>query len=344
MDDSELRAHLRAGQVIPAHPLALDDAGRLDERGQRVLTRYYLAAGTGGVAVGVHTTQFEIREHGLLEPVLALAADTARAGSTPFALVAGAIGTTTQALAEAAAAHRLGYDAVLLSLGGLRDWSDDALLAHCRAVSEVLPLFAFYLQRAVGGRELSESFWARLGEIDRLVAVKIAPFSRYATLDVLRGLAAAGRDDVALYTGNDDSIVADLLTPFTVATARGAASARITGGLLGHWAVWTRPAVEYHRAILERPASRTAKEWMALGSAVTEMNAALFDPANDFRGCIPGINTVLHEQGLIASPRTLARGPGLSPGQRERIRRVRAAFPHLVDDDFVAAHLEAWRR
>jgi dihydrodipicolinate synthase/N-acetylneuraminate lyase len=245
MGDSEhpaaLRAHLLAGQVIPAHPLALTAERRLDERRQRALTRYYLAAGAGGIAVGVHTTQFAIRDskHGLLEPVLALARETVRTelarAPRPFVTIAGAVGRTRQAVAEAELARRLGYDAVLLSLGAWRDDSDDAVLAHCREVAAVLPLFGFYLQPAVGGRVLGYGFWRRFADMEQVVAIKIAPFNRYQTLEVVRAVADAGRDDIALYTGNDDSIVADLLTPFP--TARG--ERRIVGGLLGQWAVWT---------------------------------------------------------------------------------------------------------
>ena len=345
MDDTELRAHLLRAHVIPAHPLALDRNGKLDERSQRALTRYYIAAGAGGIAVGVHTTQFEIREHAMLAPVLHLAEETARSatGGRPFALIAGATGPIQQAVQEAVLARSRGYDAVLLSLGGMRDADESMLLRACTAVSDVLPLIGFYLQPAVGGRPLSAKFWRRLAEIERLVAIKIAPFDRYRTLDVLRGVAESGRTDIALYTGNDDTIVSDLLTPWSVDTAAGARTLRMTGGLLGHWAVWTRPAVEYHRQITDAPESRSAPDWLALGSKVTAMNAAIFDPANGFRGCIPGIAEVLRRQGLIDTTTTLD-GAGLSPGQSEAITRVTAAYPELVDDAFIAEHRDAWRR
>jgi dihydrodipicolinate synthase/N-acetylneuraminate lyase len=246
--DSEraLRDHLQQGQVIPAHPLALTRDRSLDERHQRALTRYYVDAGAGGIAVGVHTTQFELRRHGLYRPVLELAADTVRqeraAATTPFALIAGVIGSTKQAVSEARIAASLGYHVALLGLGALRDAQESVLLAHCRAVAEQMPLFGFYLQPAVGGRTLSYSFWREFARIERVWAIKIAPFNRYQTLDVVRAVSDAGRDDIALYTGNDDSIVADLLTPFPAGALTG--TRRMAGGLLGQWAVWTRAAVQ----------------------------------------------------------------------------------------------------
>jgi hypothetical protein len=347
-----LREHLLEGQVFPAHPLALTAARGLDERRQRALTRYYVAAGAGGVAVGVHTTQFAIRErkHGLLQPVLQLAADTAAAALAahprPFALIAGVIGSTPQAVAEADLAHSFGYDAALLSLAALRDADDDALLAHCRAVGAVLPLFGFYLQPAVGGRPLSYAFWRRFCEIPEVVAIKIAPFSRYRTLDVVRALADSGRDDIALYTGNDDSIVADLLTPFPVGPVAGAEPRRIVGGLLGQWAVWTSRAVEMLDA-LKRARAVTGDggldaTWLGRGAALTDANAAIFDAAHDFAGCIPGIHEVLRRQGLLAGAWCLDPAERLSPGQAEEIGRVCGRYPELGDDGFVREHLDGW--
>jgi len=288
-----LRASLSAGVVIPAHPLALTANRKLDERHQRALTRYYVDAGSGGIAVGVHTTQFAIRraEHGLFRPVLELAAETARAAlgaeERPHALIAGAIGDTAQAVAEAETAASLGYDLVLLGLGALHDASDEALVAHCRAVADVLPVFGFYLQPAVGGRVLGYAFWRAFAEIERVWAIKIAPFNRYQTLDVVRAVADAGRDDIALYTGNDDAIVPDLLTPIPVGV-RGA-SRRIVGGLLGQWAVWTRGAVR----LLDRVGRARENEAVDLtllreGAALTDANGAIFDAAHGFAGCIPG--------------------------------------------------------
>ena len=342
-----LRRHLLAGQVIPAHPLALTPRRTLDERHQRALTRYYVAAGAGGVAVGVHTTQFAIRRFGMLRPVLELAADTAdgalAAAPRPFAKVAGLVGDTRQATGEAELAAALGYHAGLLSLGGLGELTDAQLLRHCRAVAEALPIVGFYLQPAVGGRPLDYGFWRELAEIPQLVAVKIAPFDRYRTLDVVRAIAAAGRDDVALYTGNDDSIVVDLLTPFPVTVGGAPATRRIVGGLLGQWAVWTRRAVEMLDEIRrlgdDAPLDRA---WLARAAALTDANAALFDARHAFAGCIPGIHEVLRRQGLVRGTWTLDARERLSEGQAAEIERVRRRHPELTDDDFVAEHQDAW--
>jgi dihydrodipicolinate synthase/N-acetylneuraminate lyase len=342
-----LRAHLRAGQVIPAHPLALTAHRTLDERRQRALTRYYVDAGAGGIAVGVHTTQFAIRDprHGLYRPVLELAAETARStragGDAPFALVAGAVGDTRQAVAEAQLAATLGYDMVLLGLGALGSASDAELIRHCRTVAEVLPLFGFYLQPAVGGRVLSYAFWREFAEIPRAWAIKIAPFNRYRTLDVVRAVADSGRDDLALYTGNDDSILLDLLTPFPVAPAGTPTARHIVGGLLGQWAVWTRSAVQ----LLERVhTARGAVDasWLRVNAALTDANAAIFDAAHDFAGCIPGIHEVLRRQGLLAGTWCLDPDETLLAGQAEEIDRVCRHYPELTDDAFVRENLERW--
>jgi dihydrodipicolinate synthase/N-acetylneuraminate lyase len=342
-----LRASLGAGVVIPAHPLALTAERRLDERRQRALTRYYLDAGAGGLAVGVHTTQFAIRrpEHGLLRPVLELAADTARSwrrdSSAPLALVAGAIGPTAQAVAEAEAAAALGYDLVLLSLGALRDASDAELIAHCRAVAEVLPLFGFYLQPAVGGRVLGYRFWRQFAEIDRAWAIKIAPFDRYRTIDVVRAVADSGRSDLALYTGNDDAIVPDLLTPFPV--DRDGTPRRIVGGLLGQWAVWTHSAVQLlERVRATRETSTVDAALLREGAALTDANAAIFDAANAFAGCIPGIHEVLRRQGLLRGTWCLDPHEELSHGQAEEISRVVREHPQLTDDSFVEERIQGW--
>jgi dihydrodipicolinate synthase/N-acetylneuraminate lyase len=339
------------GQVIPAHPLALTPHRTLDERYQRALTRYYVAAGAGGMAVGVHTTQFEIHDPavGLYRPVLELAAETATAalgtGSPrPFARVAGLVGDTRQAVHEASVAASLGYHAGLLSLAALGDASHAALVQHCRAVAEVLPLFAFYLQPAVGGRELGFRFWRELAEVPGLVAVKIAPFDRYRTLDVVRAVAEAGRDDVALYTGNDDSIVVDLVTPYVVKVGGRRVVRRIVGGLLGQWAVWTRRAVELlgrTKRVATRAESLGAG-LLSLGAALTDANGALFDPLNGFAGCLPGIHEVLRRQGLLRGTWTLNPRERLSPGQSEEIDRVLRTYPELTDDEFVAEHLSEW--
>lgn len=345
-----LRDHLLEGQVIPAHPLALTAGRRLDERRQRALTRYYVASGAGGIAVGVHSTQFEIREpgHALLRPVLEMASRAADealcAGPRPFIKIAGACGETRAAVAEAELARGLGYHAVLLSLGALRDAPEDALVAHCRAVAEVVPLVGFYLQPAVGGRALPYRFWRRFVDIENVVAIKIAPFNRYQTLDVVRAVAESGRRDVALYTGNDDSIVADLVTPFVFETPFGRAEMRFAGGLLGHWAVWTRRAVELLGEVKATRDGAVGEALLARGAEITDCNAAFFDAANRFAGCIPGIHEVLRRQGLLAGTWCLNPREVLSPGQAEEIDRVYRAYPHLNDDAFVAAHIGEWLR
>jgi len=349
MSTDALRAHLRAGQVIPAHPLALTASRTLDERHQRALTRYYVEAGAGGIAVGVHTTQFAIREHGLYAPVLALAAETMHDWrgrvdpARPVALVAGVSGPTPQAVREAETARSLGYDAVLVSPGALRDATEEAIVAHHRAIGEVLPLVGFYLQPAVGGRVLSYRYWCALAELPELTAVKLAPFDRYRTLDVVRALATSGRDDVALYTGNDDAIVADLVTPFRVPTERGVIERRIVGGLLGQWAVGTRAAVGLH-AEARAARSMVPASLLARGAALTDLNGALFDARHDFAGCIAGIHELLRGQGLLAGCWCLDPHEGLSPGQAEEIARVSAAYPDLTDADFVRARRDDWLR
>ena len=345
-------AALLDGLVIPAHPLALSAERRLDERRQVALTRYYGDAGAGGVAVGVHTTQFAIRAAGLFEPVLGLAAqavgDHERRTGRRLIRVAGAVGPTAQAVAEAELARHLGYDAVLLGLAALRDARVPELLAHCRRVAEVLPLFGFYLQTAVGGQPLPHSFWRAFLEIENVVAIKVAPFNRYQTLDVVRALAESGRaGEVALYTGNDDAILVDLLSGLAPpASAAGVArpAVRFSGGLLGQWAVWTRRAVEMLDAVkrCRRQGGEGALDLLALGQRLTDANAALFDARNAFAGCIAGVNEVLRRQGLLATRHCLDPKEDLSPGQAEEIDRVTAAYPELTDDEFVAEHLEDW--
>lgn len=335
-----LRQHLRKGLVIPAHPLALDENRKLSEKYQRALTRYYLAAGAGGLAVGVHTTQFAIhsKESGLLSPVLELASEEARRSGVQPVMIAGLVGPTTQAFREAELARGLGYDCGLLSLGALSHASEDALIEHARAVAEVIPVFGFYLQLAVGGRPLSYRFWRRFAAIENVVAIKIAPFNRYQTLDVVRGVADAGRgDDVVLYTGNDDNIVVDLLTTFSYHDLR------IIGGLLGHWAVWTRRAVELMESLKSIREQKTLPaEILTRAAEVTDSNAAIFDPQNNFEGCIPGIHEVLRRQGLLPGLWTLDPDEILSPGQSEEIDRIYRDYPHLTDDEFVSEHLDEW--
>ncbi len=345
--DPPLRDALFRYPVIPACPLALTAERRLDERRHRALVRYYLAAGAAGLAVGVHTTQFAIRDPrvGLFKPVLQLAAEELNRAGRSVIRIAGVCGLTAQALDEAAVARDFGYHAALVSLTALARATEDALLVHCRRVGEVLPLVGFYLQPAVGGRVLPYSFWRRLAEVESLVAVKIAPFNRYQTLDVVRAVAEAGRE-VALWTGNDDNILADLLTPFRFAPPRGPAARRITGGLLGQWAVWTRRAVELAdecRRLAEGGGTVPA-EMLARNAELTDANAAVFDAANGFRGCIAGVHEVLRRQGLLGGTWCLDPDETLGPGQAEEIDRVCRAYPHLTDDDFVRDRLADWLR
>lgn len=341
---------LRSGLVIPAHPLALTDDRRLDEQRQRALTRYYHAAGAGGVAVGVHTTQFAIRdpEHALLRPVLELASETIAACDAATGrrtvLVAGICGATEQASGEAILARQAGYHIGLLSLAALKNVDDAALVAHCRAIASEIPLCGFYLQPAVGGRVLNTIFWRAFAEIPNVVAIKIAPFNRYQTLDVIRAVAEVGREaDIALYTGNDDAIVVDLLTQFAVPVEGRVAQVRIAGGLLGHWACQTRCGTHLLGECREAVESgRVPLQLLTLAAHVTDMNAAYFDAANGFAGCIAGIHEVLRRQGLLANRHCLDPDEGLSPGQAEAIDRVVAAYPHLTDDGFVESHLSEW--
>lgn len=346
--DPEVRRKLHDGVVIPAHPLALTAARNLDERHQRALTRYYCDAGAGGIAVGVHTTQFAIREpkFGLLQPVLHLAMETAceweQKNGRRILKIAGVCGTTAQAVAEAALAAELGYEMGLLSLAALRDATVAQLIAHCRQVADAIPLFGFYLQPAVGGRLLEYEFWRAFFEIDRVLAVKIAPFNRYQTLDVIRALADSGRQtEIALYTGNDDNIVADLLTEFRLG---GGNTLQFAGGLLGHWAVWTRRAVELLEAVkaCKRNKGESAFELLAQSAEVTDSNAALFDVRNQFAGCIAGLHEILRRQGLLQGRWCLDPEEELSTGQLEEIDRVCAAYPQLNDNQFVAENLARW--
>lgn len=350
-----VRRHLQRGQVIPAHPLALTPSRTLDERHQRALTRYYVDSGAGGMAVGVHTTGFAIHDPqvGLYRPVLELAAETATTALAlrsrkSFARIAGLLGDTPQAVREAAIATSLGYHCGLLSLGGAwRDADDAAILAHCRHVAEVIPLFGFYLQPAVGGRPLSYGFWREFCEIANVVAIKVAPFDRYATLDVVRAVAESGRDDIALYTGNDDAITLDLLTRVPVSTGGRAGTRHFVGGLLGQWAVWTSRAVTWHDEIRAWHRAGTAElpsDWLTRGAALTMANAAIFDAANGYSGCLPGILEVLRLQGLVRGTWTLDPRERLSDGQAEAIARLSVRFPELTDDTFVTERLDDWLR
>lgn len=336
---------LRRGAVIPAHPLALTGDKRIDERRQRALSRYYIDAGSGGLAVGVHTTQFEIREAGLYDKVLGLAAEAMDDWTDrPLVKIAGLAGPTEQAVREAEVARANGYHACLLSLAALCDADEDAVVDHCARVADEMPLVGFYLQPAVGGRVLPTSFWRRFAAIDNVVAIKMAPFNRYRTLDVIRGVVEARAEDrITLYTGNDDHIVFDLLAPFAVKRDGEEVRVRIKGGLLGHWSVWTQRAVELldrvHAAVA---ADRADADLLALDSKVTDCNSAFFDVANDFKGCIAGCHEVLRRQGLMENIACLNPDETLGPGQIAEIDRVYAAYPELNDDDFVRANLEKW--
>ncbi len=341
-------AALHQGLVIPAHPLALDENRKLDERRQRALSRYYAASGAGGIAVGVHSTQFEIREPGidLYEPVLRLAAEEIGKAKLerPFILVAGVCGPTPQALEETEIARRLGYDAVLLSMGSLDGWSEEDILKRTEAIAGKMPVIGFYLQPSVGGKIFSFDFWRAFAEIPNVVAIKMAPFSRYQTIDVVRAVCySSRRDEIALYTGNDDNIVNDLLTTYRFQVDGAAVEKEIVGGLLGHWAVWTQKAVELLEEIKEaRKAGSLSKEWLTRNVEITDCNAAFFDPAHGFAGCIPGIHEVLRRQGLLKGTWCLNPHETLSPGQAEEIDRVYRDYPHLNDDDFIREHLEEW--
>jgi hypothetical protein len=348
--DKVIRAALDRGLVIPACPLALTAERRFDDRRQRALIRYYLASGAGGLAVGVHTTQFAIRDpkHGLFRPVLRLAADEldrcARRLDRPVACVAGVCGPTPQAVSEAGFARDCGYHAALLNVAAFRDAGEDTVIAHCREIAGIIPLFGFYLNPALGGRVLPLSFWRRFLEIDNVAAIKVAPFDRYRTIDVVRAAVETGRDDIALYTGNDDNIVLDLLTPFRFNHRGVKKERRIVGGLLGHWAVWTSKAVglvnECHR--LAAQGGDVPAEILRLANETTDANAAIFDAAHNFSGCTAGIHEVLRRHGLFEGIWCLDPQDALSPAQAEEIDRVWRAYPHLRDDVFVREHCEEW--
>jgi dihydrodipicolinate synthase/N-acetylneuraminate lyase len=347
---SQCLESFRRGGVIPAQPLALNAQRKLSERHQRALTRYYVDAGASGLAVGVHSTQFEIRDpaFGLFEPVLTLASETIDAACAGkgqgFLKIAGVCGKTPQAVKEALFARATGYHACLLSLAALKDAGVPALIAHCREIAAVMPVIGFYLQRSVGGCPLPYAFWREFAEIPNVLGIKMAPFNRYQTLDVVRAVCDAGREnDITLYTGNDDNIVVDLLTPYCIRTAKGPREVRIVGGLLGHWAVWTRKAVELladcHRCVRE---GAIPQSMLTRAVEVTDSNGVFFDVANGFAGCIPGLHEILRRQGLMPGIWCLNPHEQLSPGQAAEIDRVQATYPHLNDDDFVRENLSRW--
>ncbi len=345
----DIMAALQKGVVIPALPLALNRNRKLDERRQRALMRYYLNAGAGGVAVAVHTTQFEIRlpEFNLYSPVLQIAREefdryTQETGK-PVIRIAGVIGKTEQAVSEAQIARDKGYHAVLLSVAALKNATNAELLDHCRAVADVIPVIGFYLQPAVGGRKLDVDFWRAFAAIDNVIAIKMAPFNRYQTLDVVRGVAESGRaDEITLYTGNDDNILVDLLSEYQLVVDGKIIKKRIAGGLLGHWAVWTRSAVRLLEEVHSGKYDADVQKALTRAIQITDSNAAFFDVANNFAGCITGLHEVLRRQGLLEGLWTLNEEETLSPGQKEEIDRVYAAYPHLHDDAFVAENLDKW--
>lgn len=344
--DSAINGILQDGVVIPAHPLALDESRNLDEARQRLLTQYYIASGAGGVAVGVHTTQFEIRnpEINLLDPVLRIASEEIEQSrsSRPFIKVAGIVGRGSQAIAEAEMARRYGYHLGLLSMGGLSEYTEAQLIARTHDVASIIPVFGFYLQPAVGGRLLSYDFWRAFADIPNVYAIKVAAFNRYQTLDVVRAVCDSGRrDKIALYTGNDDNIVADLITPYRFSINGDTVEKRFVGGLLGHWAVWTKSAVAlFNKIKSERADSQSVEMLLAEGIKVTDMNAAIFDPVNSFKGCVPGIHEALRRQGLLKGLWCINPEEQLSPGQREEIDRVTRSYPEYVDDEFARKFLK----
>ncbi len=345
----DILSTLQKGVVIPALPLALNKQRKLDERRQRALMRYYLDAGAGGVAVAVHTTQFEIRlpEFDLYRPVLEIAKEEFDrfdyTQKKPVIRIVGVIGKTNQAVKEAKLAEKNGYHAVLLSLAAFSDAPNSIIIAHCRAVADVIPVIGFYLQAAVGGRRLDVDFWREFAQIENVIAIKMAPFNRYQTFDVVRGVAESGRsDEIALYTGNDDNILVDLLSEYRISVGTKVIKKRIVGGLLGHWAVWTRSAVLLLEKIHNGEFDSNVQQTLELGFQITDCNAAFFDAANNFEGCIVGLHEVLRRQGLLEGLWTLNPDEVLSPGQKEEIDRVYKAYPNMNDDSFIAKNLEQW--
>lgn len=345
----EILTSFNNGVVIPALPLALNSKRKLDERRQRALIRYYLDAGAGGIAVAVHTTQFAIRqpEIGLYSPLLDIANEEFNKYNSEtrkhIIRIAGVVGRTDQALKEARLALDHGFHAVLLSVAAFKDSSNEEIIDHCRAIAEVIPVIGFYLQPAVGGRKLDVNFWREFAQIKNVIAIKIAPFNRYQTLDVVRGVIESGQaDNIALYTGNDDNILVDLLSEFRIAYGTNVISKRIAGGLLGHWAVWTKSAVNLLKAVHGGEFEIDPKQWLALANKITDCNAAFFDAANNFAGCIVGLHEVLRRQGLLEGLWTLDPREVLSPGQKEEIDRVYSAYPELNDDEFVAENIDRW--
>ncbi len=338
------------GTFIPAHPLALTSSRKLDEKRQRLLTRYYLNAGVGGLAIAVHTTQFEIRdpEVGLFETVLQLAVEEIEAFENKtgkvIVRIAGVCGPIDQAVEEAKIASRLGYDAVLLSPGGLNHLSEEEMLKRSEAVAGIIPVVGFYLQNSVGGRAFTYDYWQKFCEINNVIGIKSAPFNRYQTLDVVRAATFSTRaDQIALYTGNDDNIVLDLLTNYKFTQDGKTYEKGFVGGLLGHWSVWTNTAVKIFEMLKDRSKDEDIKaDLLTLAMEVTDCNAAFFDTANGFKGCIAGLHLILQKQGLLEGIWCLNENENISPGQMEEIERVYRLYPHLNDDEFVKNNIKNW--
>ena len=346
---SEAKAMLNEGALIPAVPLALDENRKFDEKRQRALIRYYLHAGAGGIAVAVHSTQFEIRlpEVDLFCAVVKTVLDEVGAfekkNNKTIIKISGVCGKTEQAASEARFAKESGADAVLLSPGGLDGFDEAAMLERTKAIAKIIPVMGFYLQPAVGGRVFSADYWKRLADIEGVAAIKCAPFDRYQTLELVRGVALSERrDEVALYTGNDDNILVDLLTEYKINIGGREVKKRFVGGLLGHWAVWTKTAADIFGKIKKYRSGPVLPELLTLAAKITDANAAFFDAANGYAGCIPGIHEVLRRQGIFGGTWCINPGEKLSPGQCEQIDRVYGSYPELNDDDFVSTHLQEW--
>ncbi len=330
---------LHAGTVIPATPLMLDSNRKFDKAMQKRLTRYYLEAGVGGIATAVHTTQFEIRkpEINLYETVISSVMDTINEYEEEtgkvIVKVAGVCGDIEQATKEATLAKNLGFDAVLLSTGGLDSWSEDALVERAKVIAGIIPVILFSMQTAVGGRKFSYAYWEKAAEIEGVVAVKCASFNRYQTHDIVRAMTLSSRaDKIALYTGNDDNIVIDLATEYVFEADGETKRAEIVGGLLGHWCAWTKKAVEIFHGI--KSGEIKGEKLLSLAAAVTDTNSAFFDTTNNFAGCIAGVHEVLRRQGFTDGIYLLNPEEQLSDGQFEEIDRVYRMYPELNDDAF----------
>ncbi len=342
---------LKQGTVIPAIPLALDENRRFDVKGQKLLINYYSDCGVGGIAAAVHTTQFEIREpkYNLFEPVLRTVSEEIseyeQRNGKIIVKVAGVCGENKEAVREAETAKKYGFDAVLLSPGGLNEKSEEYMIERTRAVAEIMPVIGFYLQTACGGRQFSYDYWRQICEIPNVAAIKCASFNRYQTLEVVRAAAMSSRcSDITLYTGNDDNIVIDLLTKYRFAKDGKIIEKGFDGGLLGHWSVWTKRAAElFERLKQEKDKPHISPELLTLAAEVTDTNSAFFDTAHNFKGCIAGLHEILRRQGLMQNIYCLNPDETLSEGQLDELDRVCGMYPHLNDDEFVRKNLEKWK-